>query len=178
MPSYIITCPVCRKQYKLTPKDPALLAQRSFECPNCSYSAPFTALIIDLPTKQPDTRQNPVVNDGGETKVYHSNQLSRDYFTVMGGSRLVLSPGSYIVGRKSTDSQSTLQLAPDIHMSRQHARLVVQLVNGRLMAQIVGLKTNNPVFVNNKPLPVGKAYTLRNGDRLQIGMTYVLFSLQ
>ena len=45
MPVYIITCPICRKQYKLTPKDPSTLAQKTFSCPNCRYTTPFPTLI-------------------------------------------------------------------------------------------------------------------------------------
>ena len=75
-----------------------------------------------------------------------------------------------------SDSTATLQLAPDISMSRQHARLSVQLVAGKLMAQIVSMKANNPVIVNGKVFAAGQSCTLKSGDSLQLGMTKILFT--
>ena len=60
MSEYIITCPICRKQYKLTPKDPLTLAQKSFTCPNCRYTTPFPTLIKELTAPQPITRSEGV----------------------------------------------------------------------------------------------------------------------
>ena len=175
MPVYIITCPICRKQYKLTPKDPSTLAQKTFSCPNCRYTAPFPTLIKELSATQPVTRSEgteiPPVNQRlhSATKVSSSvGMQSKAYITVMGSNaRFVLSQGIYVLGRKSSDSTATLQLAPDISMSRQHARLAVQLVGGRLMAQVVGLKS----------YAAGQPCTLKSGDNLQLGMTRIIFSI-
>ena len=105
-------------------------------------------------------------------------QKSKAFISVLGSNeRFVLNQGIYILGRKSSDSTATLQLAPDISMSRQHARLVVQAVAGKLMAQIMGLKANNPVIINGKMFAAGKPYTLKSGDRLQLGMTNIVFSI-
>ena len=103
MPVYIITCPICRKQYKLTPKDPSTLAQKVFSCPNCRYTAPFSALIKELAAPQPVThseKTEPVaVNQGlhSATKVSQNGRMqSKAYITVMGSNaRFVLNQGVY-----------------------------------------------------------------------------------
>lgn len=185
MPVFIITCPICRKQYKLTPKDPSTLAQKSFTCPNCRYTAPFPTLIKDLAAPQPITRSDgndsihPNQRIHSATKVTQNvGMQSKAYLTVIGSNaRFVLNQGVYVLGRKSSDSTATLQLAPDISMSRQHARLAVQMVGGRLMAQIIGLKANNPIFINGKVYAAGQPCTLKAGDKLQLGMTKIVFSI-
>ena len=98
--------------------------------------------------------------------------------TVLGSNaNFILKQGVYILGRKSSDSTATLQLAPDISMSRQHARLAVQMVGGRLMVQVVGLKDNNPLFVNGKMYPAGQPCTLKTGDTLQLGTTKIVLAI-
>lgn len=185
MSVYIITCPICRKKYKLSPKDPSSLAQKTFSCPNCRYTAPFSTLIKDLPAPQPVTRSEAggasIANQGihSATKVSPNvGMQSKAFITVTGSNaRFVLNQGIYVLGRKSSDSTATLQLAPDISMSRQHARLAVQVVGGRLMAQIVGLKANNPILINGKAYAAGQPCTLKSGDKLQLGMTKIEFSI-
>lgn len=184
MPTYIITCPICQKQYKLTPKDPSSIAQKKFTCMNCKYSAPFSTLVKNLPQPQPVTHSgdmNLPVNPQkhSATKVAHGlNVQSKAFLTVMGSNtKFILNPGLYILGRKSSDSTATLQLAPDISMSRQHARLVVQSVAGKLMVQVVALKANNPLVINGKLYTAGHPCNLKSGDRLQLGMTTVIITL-
>jgi hypothetical protein len=180
---YVIICPICRKQYKLTPKDPSTFAQKTFSCPNCHYSTPISTLI-----KEPSIPQSNASVEGGETKIVQSDHSAtkvaqivgmdlKAYITVLGSNiRFIIKQGMYILGRKSSDSPATLQLAPDISMSRQHARLSVQVVNGKLMAQIVCLKPNNPIFINGKVFSAGQRYTLKSGDKLQLGKTIIVYS--
>lgn len=189
MPVYIIACPICRKQYKLTPNDPSTLAKKTFSCPNCRYSTPFSTLIKGLnvppqPAAHPAGAGNPAhpaVNQRmhSETRVTPNVAMqAKAYLSVIGSNaKFVLNQGQYVLGRKSSDSTATLQLAPDISMSRQHARLVVQSVGGKLMAQIVCLKTSNPIIINGKVYTAGQPYTLKAGDMLQLGMTRIVFSL-
>ncbi|MGN0213305.1 MAG: FHA domain-containing protein [Muribaculaceae bacterium] len=114
-----------------------------------------------------------------ETKVASGNGVqARPSLTVAGtNSKFILNPGAYIVGRRSSDSKATLQLAPDISMSRQHARLVVQVVAGKPMAQIMGLKASNPILVNGKICATGRPCTLKPGDIIQLGMTKIVFTI-
>ncbi|MBR2016638.1 MAG: FHA domain-containing protein [Prevotella sp.] len=185
MPIYIITCPICKKQYKLTPKDPSALTKKNFTCPNCHYTTSFTVLIKELNTQHPSNN----IGDTGYAEMNQKKHLAtkisqnigmqqKAYITIIGtNAKFVIDQGVYILGRKSSDSTATLQLSPDISMSRQHARLTVQIVGGKLMAQIIGLKTNNPIFVNGKVYMVGQPCTLRDGDKIQLGMTKILFSI-
>lgn len=183
MSVYIVTCPICRKQYKLMPKDPTTLAQKTFSCPNCRYTTPFTTLIKELATPHPVTRSEGIDPSSMNQKMHSATKVSQNngnqakvFITVIGSNaKFVLNQGVYILGRKSSDSTATLQLAPDISMSRQHARLAVQMVGGKLMAQIIGLKTDNPIFVNGRAYAVGQPCTLKSGDRLQLGMTRIVF---
>lgn len=186
MPVFVVTCPICKKKYKLTVQDTAILAQKNFTCRNCNYSAPFSQLIKGLPQPQPVTRPgviqpNPQVGSQHFATKVSSNMgagQARAYLSVVGNaSKFVLNPGIYILGRKSSDSNATLQLAPDISMSRQHARLSVQMIGGMIMAQIQSLKASNPVFVNGSICPVEKQIILKSGDRLQLGATLVLFTI-
>lgn len=176
----VITCPICKKQYKLSVNDPSSLAKKTFTCPNCKYSAPFTTLIKGL--------SNSAVTNGGSapapqvhnaTKVKPmTGQTPKAYLTVVGtNSRFVLEQGMYVMGRRSSDSTATLQLAPDISMSRQHARMAVKMVGGKLMAQVMSMKAANPVFLNGMVCPEGKPCSLKSGDTLQLGTTKVVFTI-
>lgn len=181
MPEYIITCPACRQKYRLTPKDPSSLAVKNFSCPKCRYSTPFPALIKDLPqniTHSDSPIQQPVKQHTATKVTPGIGAEAKVYITVAGSNnRFILKQGIYILGRRSSDSTATLQLAPDISMSRQHARLAVQLVGGKLMAQIVGLKANNPILVNGKMLTAGQPCMLKSGDNIQLGSTRILFAI-
>lgn len=179
MPTYIITCPVCKKKYKLTPKDTSSLKQKTFVCPSCNTATPFISLIKTQDKPSVTTNDASVQNPHSKTKVSPAaGAKPKAYLAVIGGNtRLVVYQGVYILGRKSSDSNATLQIAPDITMSRQHARLSIQIVAGRLMAQIVGLKENNPIFVNGKMYVAGQPCTLKSGDNLQLGSTQVIFTI-
>lgn len=185
MPEYIFKCPICKKQYKLTPKNPQTLSQKIFTCPNCRYSAPFPTLIKGLITPQPQNQQatsngkSVSPNAHSLTKVAQNRGVSiKAYLTVVGyNSKFILNQGLYVLGRKSSDSRATLQIAPDISMSRQHARLAILSVGGRIIAQILGLKADNPVIVNGKMCPTGQPCTLKSGDVLQLGMTRIVFTI-
>lgn len=184
MSEIIITCPICRKRYKLMPKNMASLATKKFSCPNCQFSAPFSSLVSGIPsqpiTHTEDTNKN-VAASGNHlpTKVKDSSGVNAQaYLTVVGtNSKFILNQGVYVVGRRSSDSQATLQVAPDISMSRQHAKLAVQVVAGKLMAQIMGLKANNPIFVNGKMYAASRPCTLKSGDIIQMGTTKLVFTI-
>ena len=188
MPSYILTCPICKKRYKLTLNDPSGLQKGNFTCKHCRYTAPMSSVVTSTespqPAPQPAPRPFVGVPQPGQplhnpTKVAPGNDTQGNaYLTVVGNNtRLVLGQGAYVVGRKSSDSTANLQIAPDICMSRQHARLAVQVIKGRLMAQIVGLKANNPVIVNGKAYAAGQPCTLKSGDKIQMGKTITIFSI-
>lgn len=185
MSEYIVKCPICRKQYKMTPKDPSTLAQKTFSCPNCHYTTPFTSLIKGVAAPQSQTQSEGTDSINRSQKMHSPTKVSQNvgmqskaYILVLGSNaKFVLNQGVYILGRKSSDSTATIQLAPDINMSRQHARLAVQMVGGKLMAQIICLKANNPILINDKLYAAGQPCTLKNGDKIQLGSTYIIISI-
>jgi len=91
------------------------------------------------------------------------------------GMSFPLMQGTYILGRASSDSKATLKLAPDPYMSRQHARLYVGAVNGKIQCHLCGLASTNPIFVNDKKIETGSPVTLKSGDKILLGMTTILF---
>ena len=175
----IITCPICKKRYNLTPKDPNTLMQKTFTCPNCKYMAPFTT-ILNQPIGHNDQEKTGMAVQTGKhsfTKVLNK-QNSNAYLTVIGNNvKFILNPGVYVLGRKSSDSKATIQIAPDITMSRQHARLAVKMVGGKMMAQVICLKENNPIYINGKPYLIGQPCTLKPGDNLQMGATRLVYTI-
>lgn len=204
MPTYVITCPACKQRFKASKMPPI---DKPFVCPKCGYTAqinksslndsaqPVTLSGDDLqqpaapvtasdpvpeaaPAVAPAPAAAPTKKVAG-TKVKTGMALEvKAYMTVAGnGTKFVLIPGIYIMGRRSSDSNASLQIAPDIRMSREHARLAVQKVGGQVMARIIGLKADNPVLINNKILPAGQPYTLKNGDCVQLGATRIIYSV-
>lgn len=175
----IITCPICKKRFNLTPKDPSTLMQKTFSCPNCKYTAPF-ATIVNQPTGSQVQASSGMAAQAGtqaHTRVF-TNQNGHAYLTVIGNNvKFILNQGVYVLGRKSSDSTATMQIAPDITMSRQHARLAVKMVGGKMMAQIICLKANNPIYINGKPYSIGQPYTLKPGDNLQMGSTKLVYTI-
>lgn len=185
MSELVICCPLCKKQYKLIPKDETTIGEKTFTCPNCRYSTQFKNLIKDLWDGERVTRLHNAGSPPTAKKNHKDTKISggpgkqtQAFLTVAStNSKFILGPGIYILGRKSSDSTASLQIAPDITISRQHARMAVQVVGGKLMAQIMGLKEYNPVLINSKILPHGKHYTLKPGDVIQLGQTRCLFSI-
>lgn len=176
MAKYVVTCPICAKRYGLPPCEPADLVKRDFVCPNCRYSIPYTSLIkgLSAPAPMADnmvTQADPQM----KTKIAGNNIQKTMLHVISDGNKYILSPGNYTLGRRSSDSTATIQLAPDPYMSRQHANLYVATVGGKIVSQIRNLKPSNPIFINNKPLAEKKVQTLMDGDRIQIGMTHIIY---
>lgn len=83
---------------------------------------------------------------------------------------------SFSLGRNSTDSKAQVKLTPDIAMSRIHAGMrTVRDRMGRELYQITSAKDDNPVYVNNVPVPKGKPCILKTGDTIRMGETTMLF---
>lgn len=86
--------------------------------------------------------------------------------------------GGFTLGRRSSDSNATIKLTPDMTMSRLHAGMRTrQQANGQVMYQITSVKSDNPVIVNGKPVPKSAICNLKNGDVIVMGETTVLFKM-
>lgn len=85
---------------------------------------------------------------------------------------------SFTLGRKSSDGQAQVKITPDIAMSRVHAGMRTVLTpTGQVVYQITSVKNENPVYVNGMAVPKGKAYSLKSGDVIRMGMTTLVFKL-
>lgn len=128
----------------------------------------------------------PMANGGAKTKVAHAGGMNQQQpqpqqpqmvlHVLSDDTRIPLMPGNHTLGRRSSDSTATIQLAPDPYMSRVHATLFVTTVGGKVVSQIRNMKRENPIFVNGNPLHENKVQTLKVGDRLQIGMTNIVYT--
>lgn len=176
MKVYTITCPICQKQYKLTVNNPAALTQKPFLCPNCKNESPFAKMINDIPKPQPVTRPGDKMSRKTVVAKNKENRVN-GYLTVVGSNnKFVLNQDIYIIGRKSSDSTANLQVAPDITISRKHARLTIQHVGDKVNAVVIGLKHDNPIIVNSKVYEAGVPCTLKTGDKLKLGTTEMVFT--
>lgn len=89
---------------------------------------------------------------------------------------LRLSNNPVSLGRNSSDSNAMIKLSPDITMSRVHA--FVQSLkgpDGSIQFILKPAKPDNPVFVNNQPIPMGKAVILANNNVIRMGQTTIVF---
>lgn len=201
MPSYKFKCPICQKPYGLKVDNPAGLVGATFTCSKCNYQAPMSSVVggIRVPSPPPapaaqvapqrpvtPTRpvypspapgpQNRGANMGGHTQVHVAASMAC-LVNLQTGDRFPISQGIFVLGRRSSDSQADIQLAPDPYISRAHAKLAAKVVNGRLIVQICSLKNENPVIVNGRALPAGAAYTLKPNDRMQFGQTQIMLAI-
>lgn len=182
-----ITCPRCHKSFTLKTQNPNAVMGKEFKCPKCGFSAPFRRLMGGHVTDDPALHTH-IAGGGlsqsagfGEMKTRIAGQAQMGMTGTMSlivestGMSFPLMPGTYILGRASSDSKATLKLAPDPYMSRQHARLVIDTSMGKLQCQLSSLASANPIFINNKKIPQGSAVTLKSGDKILLGMTTIMF---
>lgn len=188
----IITCPGCYRQFRLEKKAP-----QTFHCPKCELTVPFSVILNEQKrathpnnktkdgtiTPQPAADKTKVVEGlvgGAKTSVVPSLQQRSKatlHITFQGRQygAIPLPLGCYDLGRNSSDSKARIKLTPDMSMSRIHAGMRTTKINGQLTYQITSVRNENPVYVNNKPIPKGAACNLRNGDKLRMGNTSLTF---
>lgn len=127
------------------------------------------------------TRVVPGLAGAHETVVVQALQPKRGALQVVFDghpySTIPLPYGSYDLGRLSSDSRAKVKIAPDMAMSRLHAGMRTTQINGHIVYQITSVKNENPVYVNDQPVPKGKACSLKNGDRIRMGNTIAVFRL-
>lgn len=170
-----IVCPRCRKCFTVKAPDLSVLQTKTFRCPNCGFSAPFTQLLgkpagqASLHTHIAGGGETP----GGKTRMAHGSIATVSLVIEETGRSFPIPQGSYTVGRESSDSRATLRLAPDPYMSRMHARLDVAAGQNGTACSITPMSSANKVYVNNRPLAEGERAELKDGDRVLLGMTSV-----
>ncbi len=178
MKSYKIACSNCRHAFIIKITNPEALRGKSFQCPKCGVRFPFDRLLQKMSADALHTHigggnTDDLTPPNGHTRVAQQTN-ARAILTVDGSvSEFKLSPGTYILGRDSSDSRATLRIAPDQFMSRAHATLKVEAAGNRLQASITPMKSANAIFINNDRLEYGRSCMLKDGDRILLGMTTV-----
>lgn len=102
-----------------------------------------------------------------KTRVAQGAQSLVTLMVMESGKVLPLKTGTYTLGRDSIDSKASVRVAPDRYMSRLHAKIDVTPGG----TTITGIAENNPILVNGKSIQAGIPVALRNGDKVQLGMT-------
>lgn len=188
MPAVQIECPQCHGRFTLKAPNFQVMASKPFRCPKCGFSAPFGQLMasagIPVQTMRSATPSPAPLHThiaggarpaspGGKTSIASGANLAT--LTVQdSGRKFNLSQGNYTLGRESSDSRASLQIAPDQYMSRLQAQLQVNRgANGLADCVVVGVAATNPIFVNNVRIEPGQAARLKNGDIILLGMTKV-----
>ena len=125
----------------------------------------------------PDSKKTRVVpGSGGAPQTPQKTRVPGAFLVVRSAMReLRLNNGTFVLGRLSSDSTADLKLAPDPYMSRQHAVMKVDVSGGKERYYIKSLKNDNPVYVNQRPLPTSQMAALKPGDVLTLGRTIVEF---
>lgn len=182
MVSHIVTCPICKKKYKLTTEHPDTLPEQEFRCPKCFYRSPMHKVIPSLPAPKPQkTTVAPPPQQTAtpvKTKRWTDTQKPRFFLNIQGaGVRIPVNEGLYTIGRRSPDSTANIQLTPDPYMSRVHAKIASKVINGKLVVQVCSLKENNPILINGQVCPVGQARNLKPNDCIQLGTTKVVVTM-
>lgn len=177
-----IVCPQCGGKFTLRAANLQMMASKTFRCPKCGFSSSFGQLMGNAGMSPQTLRapQQPLhthiatgpATPGGKTSISTHNNIAR-LEVIDTGHEIPLSQGIYTLGRQSSDSRASLQIAPDRFMSRLQAKLQVASINGTPLCQITGVSATNPIFVNNSRVSEGQVVKLRNGDVILLGMTKV-----
>ena len=176
-----VQCPGCRSGF--TVKTPSIegIANKTFRCPKCGTTMPFSRVLVGaipmgtgaMPSQQAlhthiaGTPGAAPMGPGAKTRVAGGAGTGVTLRIDADGRAFPLGPGTYTLGRDSLDSNATVKIAPDRYMSRMQASLTV----GPGGVSISGLSPTNPILVNGIRIEMGKSVPLKNGDRLQLGIT-------
>lgn len=173
------SCPNCHGAFTLKTPNASAILGKSFCCPKCHYSTPFSSLL-KIQQSTPAPFKTHIANGGGATMPLKTRiatggtgNCNLSLVVESTGRRFPLMPGVHILGRDSSDSRATLKLAPDPYMSRQQARLVIEMRGAQPLCQIYALSATNACFVNNQKISSGQAVTLKVGDKILLGTTIV-----
>ena len=158
-----ISCPYCRTSMDVpNPEDKEFVR---FACPVCKRTL----------NVQFDINDTVIVNPTSKKEIG---------YLMCGGERYDLKEGINTVGRKSSCSEATIQIATnDNHVSRVHAEIeVVKLKNGHIKAilrdarvsentskdKLEGIKKNPMIYCDEK-MYLEDRIDLENGDTFKMG---------
>lgn len=185
MKVYKFICPGCSRVYRITAQSDDTPTD-DFKC-RCGFKAPLSTVLSwsneisggnkeeKKEEKKPDNVEHLPTQIKGQKTVLGNAGLPTNVTTQTatlylvpqnGEPPILLKPGKYTVGRRSSDSTAALKLTSDRAMSRVHAE--VHIITD-IKCYIRSLNVNNPVLLNNKPLPVELFSEFSINDRLQLG---------
>ena len=138
------------------------------------------------PKPQPKpTPQPPQQTGGGETQPVSGMGAREPGSLVYNGQPLKtrdgrpnpLMVGQNIVGRADASSPANMQIPThDMYCSRQQAIItVLRMDNGSLRTFIRNYMNKNKTWINGKELGKGEEVVIKNGDRIKMGDTTVVF---
>ncbi len=171
-----ISCPQCKHRFTLKAPNPAALAAKPFKCPKCGMSTPFSRILGITPNAaslHTHIAGLPGNFNGGKTCISGS-QVKVNLRLEKENKTFSIGNGTYILGRDSSDSRATIKLAPDPYMSRQHAQLSINSMNGQPVCKLTSMSSANAVFVNTQRLASGETVNLKNHDAILLGMTTII----
>lgn len=175
-----LICPHCRTPFTLKAASMESLSGKVFKCPKCGVATPFDSMSRrsvsnSAASLRTHIAPGPGGNGGGKTQVARPNYFAM-FVSEDTGRQIPLPKGVQILGRESSDSRATVRIAPDPYMSRAQARTeLTENPEGGVICRLVPLKSTNTIFVNDKPIGMEGVF-LRDGDRLLMGMTKLIFN--
>jgi hypothetical protein len=170
-----IKCPHC--QTLLSVKNVAGGAEATVTCPSCQ-----TALRVKFGNRQqasapaPEPPHRPA-DDEGETVIGSGNVSKARFFLKVAGQTYQLTDGVNTIGRQASSSGATIQIATTDHkMSRHHAEIeVLRYPGGITRVKIKNWQNKNNTWVNGVELHDDETLILKNGCRLRMGDTDMIF---
>lgn len=162
------------------------MKQKSVMCPRCKTTVavpnalPKDNPVIICPTCKARLRVQP---DTGETQFAEGKSDQKVIgCLVCRGEAYQLSEGVNIIGRKSSKSTATLQIATDDQsMSRRHAEIkVIKLESGRYKAVLRDIREDwkmekEPMYYTDMKIYPEDQIDLENGDIFKMGDTLVKY---
>ncbi len=164
------------------------MEKKTIKCPRChgilEITNPKAESVLLVTCPNPDCGAKMRVTFATEHTVLADRQMHDDQigYLVLDDVSYPLSEGMNIVGRRSENSVSTIQLPTDDRsMSRQHVLIqVLRLKNGRVKVVLSDLRNAMkmellPTRIDDVPLLAGDAFVLTNGDTITLGATQIKY---
>lgn len=156
-----IICPVCGAV--LMVRNIPGIETKNVTCPNCKKLSPFTKFktVFEEEEKTRYANEEPKQQTPAQVKLGKINVPSL-------GMSFQLKLGKNLIGRKSPNSSSDIQLECSNRVSRNH--LVIDVMgdaaNGFSYGVSLYKENVNPTFINGTQLEFGDCLILNNGDKI------------
>lgn len=161
------------------------MQKRIVPCPNCRTSVevtnPESKELVVVPCPKCGLKLG-VKFDRSETVIVESKPKKEIGYLMCSRDKYDLKLGSNTIGRKSTNSSATVQIATDdMSVSRVHAEIeVIKLENGNIKAILRDVRDVEkakikPMYFGDDRLSSEDRLDLENGDTFKIGELVVKY---